>query len=191
MILKQRKKIFKDLETSLIFELQRQVKGSHGEVNHVTQNNSTRISSTEEQIEALIFQIGYNIREKFKNRRFFHFYFFVFSQMPAIFLNFLKLLFNLLNSTLIHPVFDIPEDAQTLASIGRLKIRIFTRDHPPPHFHVVTENFNVKFAIETGEILSKPPHYFCIRRRELKVIQKWQCENKEKLKRTWNLLHDQ
>jgi hypothetical protein len=45
---------------------------------------------------------------------------------------------------------------ERVAKIDDLEIIIYTNDHNPPHFHVMTKERNVdaKFSIETGEYLS-------------------------------------
>lgn len=41
----------------------------------------------------------------------------------------------------------------TIQRIGRCRIMIFPRDHPPAHVDVMAPDFTAKIVIETGELL--------------------------------------
>lgn len=40
-----------------------------------------------------------------------------------------------------------------VAHLDGLRIQIHPREHAPPHFHVVADGINARFAIETGKYL--------------------------------------
>ncbi len=44
---------------------------------------------------------------------------------------------------------------ERIATIKNLKVIIYSNDHNPPHFHVVSKDYevNAKFLIENGELL--------------------------------------
>lgn len=122
---------FKHLEDSLLDTINsRNTPDDPSNINNSLVKSTYFKESTEELIESLIYAIGYEIREHhyFSKSRFKSFYIILFSQIPAIFLNLLKILFNIINSTLINPVFDMDANLQTVGIIGRLKIRMFSND---------------------------------------------------------------
>lgn len=45
---------------------------------------------------------------------------------------------------------------ERITTIKNLKVIIYSNDHNPPHFHVMSKDYevNAKFLIETGELLS-------------------------------------
>jgi hypothetical protein len=67
-------------------------------------------------------------------------------------------------------------------TIKGLKLRVYTNDHPPPHFHVVTDKYNAKFEISSCDFLGCKGN---IEDRHLKSIRKWHKENKSILLRAW------
>jgi hypothetical protein len=74
----------------------------------------------------------------------------------------------------------------TIVKIGNLKIQIFADDHNPPHFHVVTPDFEALVLISNFEILAGR-----IDHRSLEAALEWAKaqENKEKLEHEWNRLN--
>lgn len=75
---------------------------------------------------------------------------------------------------------DLGGSASTAATIGSLKVVIFTNDHPPPHFHVLTDMYNAKFDIETCESLGGE-----LPGKHLKAIRKWHAKNIDALRVKW------
>ena len=74
----------------------------------------------------------------------------------------------------------------TIVKIGNLKVQIFADDHNPPHFHVVTPDFEALVLISNFEILAGR-----IDRRTFEAALEWAKvkENKEKLEHEWNRLN--
>ena len=70
--------------------------------------------------------------------------------------------------------------------IDSIKIYIYTRDHNPPHFHALIAEYEELIVIETLETYSG---YLPTRYRK-KVID-WANENREYLKKNWELLNGQ
>jgi hypothetical protein len=64
--------------------------------------------------------------------------------------------------------------------IRDVKVVIQPNDHPPPHFHVIGQDFTASFDIETGDLIVgqiDPVHY--------KLIRKWHSAAVPLLKSTW------
>ena len=74
----------------------------------------------------------------------------------------------------------LPGAAGAAGTIGSLKIVIFTNDHPPPHFHVITDMYNVKFDIETCDLLSGE-----LPGKHLKAVRKWHASRIDLLRKKW------
>jgi hypothetical protein len=58
----------------------------------------------------------------------------------------------------------------TIAYIGSIQIRIYHDDHGVPHFHAVSPEFDFKFAIEDGTVISGTGR---LRGRERAAIRGW------------------
>lgn len=67
-------------------------------------------------------------------------------------------------------------------TIGSLKVVIYPNDHPPPHFHVLTDMYNVKFDIETCESLGGE-----LPGKHLKAIRGWHAKNIDLLREKWKV----
>jgi hypothetical protein len=70
----------------------------------------------------------------------------------------------------------------SIGTVGQLKIMIYTNDHPPPHFHVVTNKYNAKFHIETCELLDGAPPG-----RHINAIRNWHTSRIELLREKWRV----
>lgn len=57
------------------------------------------------------------------------------------------------NNTIIHTDGSVVEQRRLVDVLDRLKIEIYPNEHPPPHFHVLSKDFNVSIDILTGEII--------------------------------------
>ena len=73
--------------------------------------------------------------------------------------------------------------AYMVDTIGSLKIIIYTNDHPPPHFHVITDKYNAKFDIENCNLIGFKGSFV---NRHSKQIQSWHSSNIDLLKATWD-----
>lgn len=76
---------------------------------------------------------------------------------------------------------------QRVANIGQYEIRIYSRDHNPPHFHVVARDgsLNARFQIEDGSLMSQEGD---LRSALLKRINFWynDIKTQQVLKKIWN-----
>ncbi|MFC1680359.1 DUF4160 domain-containing protein [Pseudomonadota bacterium] len=72
-------------------------------------------------------------------------------------------------------------DEQLVAWLDGLKIEIFSREHPPPHFHVVYQGKSNNFDICTGEPLEGSAL-----RKWHNNIRAWHEKNRKTLIDTWN-----
>jgi hypothetical protein len=60
-------------------------------------------------------------------------------------------------------------------------IRMFYRDHPPPHFHAEYGDYEITVEIETGNVNGKFP------RRALGAVLEWNELRREELLTDWQL----
>jgi len=68
-----------------------------------------------------------------------------------------------------------------VATLNRLKISIYPREHAPAHFHVVAPGINASFAIADCRLLEG-----AIPGRERRLIEYWHASARPKLIETWN-----
>jgi hypothetical protein len=68
-----------------------------------------------------------------------------------------------------------------VADLEGLKIRINSNEHPPPHFHVITDNFNASFAIEDCSHIKGQ-----ISQKDIKLINCWYESSRNLLVKIWN-----
>jgi len=64
--------------------------------------------------------------------------------------------------------------------VNDLRIEIRPNDHPPPHFHVLGQNFDVSFEIESGDLRKgriDPSHF--------QKVKWWYTHAKPKLSEIW------
>ena len=66
----------------------------------------------------------------------------------------------------------------TIHVLNNVKIRLYFREHNPPHIHAVYAEYEAQIVISTGEILNGE-----LPKRQLKMVQDWLSskEVKEKL----------
>lgn len=176
-----KKQLIKSLERSLADTLN-SIEISDDEIDLI-------IPPVEIRLEALIFSLSWKVRKRYFEYRHYETIFFFLASIPSIFINLVKIYFNLIHGTLIAPCFDTSGHAQMIGGLGRLRIEVYPRDHHPPHFHVKTEHSNMSFLIDDCTPLS-------LRRgskfssHEIKAIQRWHSLNKEKLLDIWNKFHN-
>ena len=63
-----------------------------------------------------------------------------------------------------------------------IKIEIYANEHPPPHFHVKTNNGSASFTISDCEFVDGD--YFLSMR--MKEVRNWHAKHKPTLVRVWN-----
>jgi len=61
---------------------------------------------------------------------------------------------NCLQNTIVNDNGEVYEIKKLVDKINNLKIHIYSNDHNPPHFHVLTDNINASFNIKTGELIN-------------------------------------
>jgi hypothetical protein len=71
-----------------------------------------------------------------------------------------------------------------LVQFGNIKIYVFANDHSPPHFHVVSAEFEAMVSFDTFEVIRGR-----ISRRALEAARGWARENMEVLQREWARLN--
>jgi hypothetical protein len=71
----------------------------------------------------------------------------------------------------------------TIAWFYGIAIRMFVRDHPPPHFHAVYGEHEAFVAIETGEIIegALPPA-------AVRLVREWALARQDQLRENWRRL---
>lgn len=76
----------------------------------------------------------------------------------------------------IHKILHMPQISYFLGIV----IRMFYRDHNPPHFHAVYGNFEAIIDIERNELISGylPP-------RVLGLVTEWAALNQKELMENW------
>lgn len=69
-------------------------------------------------------------------------------------------------------------------SFGGIRIYVYDFDHPPPHFHAISAEFEAQISIETLEILrgEMPPG-------KLKKIRRWARQNQASLLLEFEILN--
>jgi hypothetical protein len=73
-------------------------------------------------------------------------------------------------------------EEQTIDRFNGLKIQIFSKEHPPPHFRVVYQSSFANFAISDCSMLAGSGEITKYRRN---IVQWWK-KNKGKLIKIWN-----
>jgi PHD/YefM family antitoxin component YafN of YafNO toxin-antitoxin module len=72
----------------------------------------------------------------------------------------------------------------TLVQLGNVKIQVFSNDHNPPHFHVVSAEFEALVSMDTLEVIRGR-----VSRRVLETARQWARENMEVLRDEWHRLN--
>lgn len=78
---------------------------------------------------------------------------------------------------------NVAEIRKLVDRIDNIKIEIYPNEHPPPHFHIKTSNFNVSLTIMDCEILEGS-----LKSNDFKKIKYFHERNKDKLIKVWNEL---
>ena len=92
-----------------------------------------------------------------------------------------------LNRTLTMTYFDekgvLVETRELVERIDNLKLEIYPNEHPPPHFHVKSNEFNVLLSIEDCRIIKGD-----LKSQTFKKVLSFHRKNKAKLIEVWNRL---
>lgn len=68
----------------------------------------------------------------------------------------------------------------TISRFFGIRIKIYARDHPPPHFHARYGGFEAKFAIDTLEVLAGS-----LPRRVVAFVLEWAMMHRPELRENW------
>ena len=68
----------------------------------------------------------------------------------------------------------------TISSFFGIFIRMYLRDHPPPHFHAIYQGHEANVAIETGDVVEGrlPPVAG-------RLVQEWTLAHRQELLDNW------
>ena len=72
----------------------------------------------------------------------------------------------------------------TIITIQKVAIRVYTNDHPPAHFHLVSPTFTAKIAIDGLEIIASSTAT-----RNLRPALKWAAQNIDTIRAAWDRYH--
>lgn len=92
-----------------------------------------------------------------------------------------KLLNHVFEFTIVLPDGAVVEQRKLVERVGGLKIEVYPNEHPPPHFHVISNDINVSVDILTGELIKGK-----LGRDDLKRIKYFYNTNKSRLIDVWN-----
>ena len=70
----------------------------------------------------------------------------------------------------------------TISAFFGIAVRMYYRDHPPPHFHAYYQDHEAKIALDSLEILSGH-----LPRRALALVLEWAELHRPELKANWTL----
>jgi len=68
-----------------------------------------------------------------------------------------------------------------LSRFSGIVIKVFYRDHPPPHFHAYSGSHAIKFRLAGGIVEGRLP------RPALRLVRKWYDHHRMELERNWRL----
>lgn len=70
----------------------------------------------------------------------------------------------------------------TISAFYGIVIRMFIKDHPPPHFHALYGEYRARVAIASGEVLDGelPP-------RASRLVREWTALHRDELEADWRL----
>ncbi|KIZ37300.1 MULTISPECIES: DUF4160 domain-containing protein [Rhodopseudomonas] len=69
----------------------------------------------------------------------------------------------------------------TIAWFYGIAIRMYVRDHPPPHFHAVYGEYEAFVAIDTGEVIEG-----ALPRAAARLVKEWALARRDQLRDNWD-----
>jgi hypothetical protein len=69
----------------------------------------------------------------------------------------------------------------TIAWFYGIAIRMYVKDHPPPHFHAVYGEFEAFVAIETGEVIDG-----ALPKAAARLVKEWTLARQAQLRQNWH-----
>ena len=88
-----------------------------------------------------------------------------------------------LTQTVITDDGHVAEIRKLVNRIDNIKIESYPNEHPPPHFHVSTSDFNVSLTIENCEIIEGS-----LNSTDYKKVKYFHSNNRDVLVKVWNEL---
>ena len=73
----------------------------------------------------------------------------------------------------------------TIAWFYGIAIRMYVKDHPPPHFHAIYGEYEAFVAIETGAIIEG-----ALPRAAARLVRQWTVARKHELRENWRLARE-
>jgi hypothetical protein len=68
----------------------------------------------------------------------------------------------------------------TIAWFYGIAIRMYVRDHPPPHFHAIYAEHEAFIAIETGEVIEG-----VLPKAAARLVKEWTLARQDRLRENW------
>lgn len=68
----------------------------------------------------------------------------------------------------------------TIAWFYGIAIRMYVKDHPPPHFHAIYGGHEAFVAIDTGEVIEG-----VLPKAAARLVREWTLEQQERLRENW------
>jgi hypothetical protein len=68
----------------------------------------------------------------------------------------------------------------TIAWFYGIAIRMYVRDHPPPHFHAVYAEYEANVSIETGEVIDG-----ALPKVAARLVKEWTLARQQQLSENW------
>ena len=68
----------------------------------------------------------------------------------------------------------------TIAWFYGIAIRMYVRDHPPPHFHAIYGEYEAFIAIETGEVIEGR-----LPKTAGRLVKEWTLARRDQLRENW------
>jgi hypothetical protein len=70
----------------------------------------------------------------------------------------------------------------TIAFFYGIAIRMYVRDHSPPHFHAVYAEYEANVSIDTGEVIEG-----ALPRSAARLVKEWTLARNDQLRENWRL----
>jgi len=77
---------------------------------------------------------------------------------------------------------EIVEARELVDRINGIKIEIYSNEHPPPHFHIITQGSRASLRLDNGDILENSG----FSGKQIRTVQAWFLKSKDKLIEVWN-----
>ena len=77
---------------------------------------------------------------------------------------------------------ELLESRHLVEKIGRIKIEIYSNEHPPPHFHISMHNAKASLRLDNCDIIENTG----FKASQIKTVQTWFLKSKERLIEVWN-----